>query len=155
MTDAQLAKARGLRDRHRFDHVFFVPGLVEEPPMDAGSVDAVISNGVINLVPDKDRVFEAAARTLRPGGRLAVADIVSARPLKERTRCRTDLWAACIAGAVTLEEYVASIEAAGLEVRQVRPNAEYRFVSERAVDAVATYGVVSVSIQAVKPLSRA
>jgi arsenite methyltransferase len=70
----------------------------------------VSSNGVINLVPDKARAFAAAARALRDGGRLAIADIVSARTLKERTRRNTQLWAACIAGAVPLEEYVSAIE---------------------------------------------
>jgi arsenite methyltransferase len=150
MTDAQLAKARALRDRAALHHVSFVEGYVEEPPVEPGSIDAVISNGVINLVPDKELAFRAAAAALRPGGRLAVADIVSARVLKERTRRKTELWAACIAGAVPLEQYVAAIEAAGLTVRAVRVNRDYRFLSERAVGAADWYGVVSVSVQAVK-----
>ena len=83
MTDAQLAKARGLRDRHGLQHVAFIEGLIEEPPADPGSVDVVISNGVVNLAPDKAAVFRAAARALRPGGRIALADIVSERELVE------------------------------------------------------------------------
>jgi SAM-dependent methyltransferase len=79
MTDAQLAKARRLRDGLGLDHVEFVEALIEEPPVQAGSVDVVISNGVVNLAPEKDAVFAAVARALRPGGRLAIADIVSAR----------------------------------------------------------------------------
>jgi arsenite methyltransferase len=150
MTDGQLAKARALRDRDGHRHVSFVQGYVEEPPAEPGSVDAVISNGVVNLVPDKARVFAAAARALREGGRLAIADIVSARVLRERTRRNTQLWAACIAGAVPLEEYTTAIEAAGLRVRKVRVNRDYRFLSERAVGAADWYGVMSVSIQAVK-----
>jgi arsenite methyltransferase len=150
MTGAQLAKARALRDRDGRRQVSFVEGYVEEPPAEAGSFDAVISNGVINLVPDKARAFAAAARALRDGGRLAIADIVSARTLKERTRRNTQLWAACIAGAVPLEEYVSAIEAAGLRTRKVRVNRDYRFLSERAIGAADWYGVVSVSIQAVK-----
>jgi ubiquinone/menaquinone biosynthesis C-methylase UbiE len=106
----KLAKARALRDRDGRRQVSFVKGYVEEPPAEAGCFDAVISNGVINLVPDKARAFAAAARALRDGGRLAIADIVSARTLKERTRRNMQLWAACIAGAVPLEEYVSAIE---------------------------------------------
>ena len=88
MTDAQLAKARRLRDGLGLRHVAFVEGLIEEPPAEPGSVDVVISNGVINLAPDKAAVFRAVARALRPGGRLALADIVSARELIERTRAQ-------------------------------------------------------------------
>ena len=102
-------------------------------------------------MPDKDRVFRAAAAALRPGGRLAIADIVSARPLKDRTRSTVQLWAACIAGAVPCDDYLAAIEAAGLTVTTVRVNDGYRFASERAVAAADRYGVTSISLQAVKP----
>jgi arsenite methyltransferase len=109
----------------------------------------VISNGVINPSVVKNRVFAEAARVLRPGGRLAVADIVSGRPLKERTRRNVDLWAACIAGAIPRGVYVAAIAAAGFELRDVVRN-DYRFVSERALDACSTYEVQSVSVLAVR-----
>ena len=120
MTDAQLAKARRLRDALGLEHVEFVEGLIEDPPVEPGSVDVVISNGVVNLAPDKDAVFRAAARALRPGGRLAIADIVSERELIERTRRNVALWAACIAGAVPHDDYLGAIEAAGLQVGLVR-----------------------------------
>ena len=80
--------------------VEFVEAHIEELPFDNSSFDAVLSNGVINLSPAKHRVFAEAARVLRPGGRLAIADIVSGRALKERTRRNVELWAACIAGAI-------------------------------------------------------
>ena len=152
MTDAQLAKARRLRDGLGLEHVAFVEGLIEEPPVRAGSVDVVISNGVINLAPDKDAVFRAAARALRPGGRLAIADIVSERELIERTRRNVALWAACIAGAVPHEDYLGAIEAAGLRVETVRANADYRFLSPRAQAAADKYGVTSVTVLATKPI---
>jgi SAM-dependent methyltransferase len=147
MTDAQLAKAR----RWAPPHVEFVEGLIEAPPVDSESVDVVISNGVINLAPDKQAVFDAAAWALRPGGRLAIADIVSELTLAERTRSNTSLWAACVAGAVPLSRYLEAIELAGLRVQTVRANAAYRFLSPRALAAVERYGVSSVSILAVKP----
>jgi SAM-dependent methyltransferase len=150
MTDAQLAKARRLRDGLGLHHVRFVEGLIEAPPVDSGSVDVVISNGVVNLAPDKDAVFGAAARALRPGGRLAIADIVSARELIERTRRNVALWAACIAGAVPQEDYLGAIEAAGLRVETVRDN-RYRFLSPRALAAADKYGVTSVTVLATKP----
>ncbi len=152
MTDAQLAKARRLRDGLGADHIRFVEGLIEDPPVEAGSVDVVISNGVVNLVPDKDAVFQAVARALRPGGRLAIADIVSARELIERTRRNVALWAACIAGAATHDNYLGAIERAGLRVEAVRANA-YSFLSPRARAAAEKYGVTSVTVLATKPIA--
>jgi arsenite methyltransferase len=151
MTDAQLAKARRLRDAAGLHHVEFIEGLIEAPPVEDASVDVVISNGVINLAVDKAGVFRAAARALKPGGRLAIADIVSERELVERTRRNVALWAACIAGAATQETYLGAIEAAGLRIEAVRPNPAYRFLSERAQSAVARYGVTSVSVLASRP----
>jgi arsenite methyltransferase len=151
MTDAQLDKARALRDGLGLEHVDFVEGLIEDPPVEPGSVDVVISNGVVNLAPDKDAVFDAVARALRPGGRLALADIVSARELIERTRRNVALWAACIAGAVPHDQYLGAIEAAGLHVETVRSNSAYRFLSPRARAAADKYGVTSVTVLATKP----
>lgn len=149
MTDAQLVKAAGVRDRHGFRQVEFVEARIEELPFEDCSFDAVISNGVINLSPHKGRVFAEAARVLRPGGRLAISDIVSGRPLKERTRRNVELWAACIAGAIPRSAYLGALAAHGLEVRELRRN-DYRFLSERALEACSTYEVESVSLVATK-----
>jgi arsenite methyltransferase len=149
ITDAQLDKAARLRDREGLSQVEFVESHIEELPFDDASFDAVLSNGVINLSPVKGRVFAEAARVLRPGGRLAIADIVSGRALKERTRRNVELWAACIAGAIPRDDYLKAIEAAGFRVDQVRRN-DYRFISERALDACSTYEVESISLEAVK-----
>jgi arsenite methyltransferase len=149
ITAEQLDKAARLRDRAGFSQVEFVEAHIEELPFADASFDAVISNGVINLSPAKHRVFAEAARVLRPGGRLAIADIVSGRALKERTRRNVELWAACVAGAVPRGTYLDAVEAQGLEVDEVRKN-DYRFISERAVDACSTYEVESISLVATK-----
>jgi arsenite methyltransferase len=149
ITDEQLAKAARLRDRDGFSQVELVEAHIEELPFPDASFDAVLSNGVINLSPVKGRVFEEAARVLRPGGRLAIADIVSGRALKERTRRNVELWAACIAGAIPRSKYLDAIEAQGLQVEEVRRN-DYRFISERALDACSTYEVESISLLARK-----
>ncbi len=146
ITDEQLAKAARLRDRDGFSQVELVEAHIEELPFEDASFDVVLSNGVINLSPVKGRVFAEAARVLRPGGRFAIADIVSGRALKERTRRNVDLWAACIAGAIPRKTYLDAIEAEGLEIRDVRKN-DYRFVSERALDACSTYEVESISLR--------
>lgn len=151
MTYAQLVKAFRLADAHGFGNVSLVQSRLESTPLEDESADAVISNGVINLCPDKSRAFAEAARLLRPGGRLAIADIVSGRELAERTRRNTDLWAACIAGAIPEAHYLAGLEAAGLRVQTVRENRAYRFISERALEACAKYEVMSVSVLARKP----
>ena len=113
-THEQVDKATRLRDRDGFAQAGFVEARIDALPFEDGTFDAVISNGVINLSVAKNQVFAEAARVLRPGGRLALADIVSGKPLKERTRRNIELWAACIAGAIPRASYIEAIEAAGL-----------------------------------------
>jgi arsenite methyltransferase len=148
-TDEQAEKANRLRRQGRFAAVEFVEGAIEELPFPAETFDVVISNGVINLSLRKDRVFAEVTRVLRRGGRFAVADIVSGKPLKERTRRNVDLWAACVAGAIPRASYVEAIEAAGMSVREAHEN-DYEFVSDRALEACGTYEIESVSMLAVK-----
>jgi arsenite methyltransferase len=146
-TAEQLAKARRLAGDAGVDHVEFREGRIENLPVDDASVDCVISNGVINLSPDKGRVFHEAARVLRPGGRLAIADIVSETPFTDSIVRDTDLWASCIAGAAHREAYLTAIAAAGFTVESMTRN-PYEFISARARDASAQYGVISVSLLA-------
>jgi arsenite methyltransferase len=146
-TDAQVATATRLAGEHGIANVRFVEASIDHLPFDTGSFDVVISNGVVNLSPVKQRVFSEAARVLRPSGRLAIADIVSATPLKEATRRNTELWAACIAGAIPISAYLDSLAASGFVITARRRN-DYRFLSSRARTACSTYGVESTSIAA-------
>jgi arsenite methyltransferase len=148
-TVEQLDKAQLLANEAGFDQIEFREGRIERLPADDASFDCVISNGVINLSPEKERVFAEAARVLRPGGRLAIADIVSEQQLKESIVCDADLWASCIGGAAQEDAYRQAIEAAGLRIEDLHEN-PYEFISERAKDASGKYGVKSVSLLAVK-----
>jgi arsenite methyltransferase len=148
-TPEQLEKARGLAARYGVSGVEFREGRIEDLPVDDSSVDCVISNGVINLCPDKEAVFAEAARVLKPGGRLAIADIITEQPLTEAIVCNADLWASCIGGAAQQEVYLQAIEAAGFTVTQLRVNA-YEFISDQARNASAKYGVKSISLLATK-----
>jgi arsenite methyltransferase len=150
MTDAQLTKARRLAAQHGFANVDFADAHIEQLSLADASADVVISNGVINLSPDKPAVFAEAARVLRPGGRLALADIVTSTQLPLGVTCDAALWAACIGGAMQRDDYRDAIEAAGFELDDLKENHEYRFVSERAENATRKYGVKSISLVAVK-----
>lgn len=150
MTDEQLAKATHLAKERGFANVTYKKGYIEETGIEAESVDCVISNGVINLAPDKGRVFGEAARVLRRGGRLAISDIVTDTALPDTVVCNADLWAACIGGAAQRDAYRRAIEDAGLEVRTLEDNPEYRFISDSALGATKKFGVKSVSLLAVK-----
>jgi SAM-dependent methyltransferase len=103
MTAQQLEKARTLRDDARMEHVSFEHGYIEDLPFDEGTFDVVISNGVINLSPDKSQVFEEAYRVLAPGGRLALSDIISEEVMPESIKNDEDLWAACIGGVEQID----------------------------------------------------
>jgi arsenite methyltransferase len=150
MTREQLAKAERLRRDAADLNVRFEEGHIERLPYPDETFDLVISNGVINLAPDKRRVFEEAARVLRPGGRLAIADIVSELPLSDQIVCNADLWAACIGGAAQQDDYQQAVEAAGCPIELVKRN-PYGFRSGSARGASQAYGVHSLSLLARKP----
>jgi arsenite methyltransferase len=150
MTDAQRAKAEGLRQRKGVRNVTYVRGYIDAAPFEDGSFDVVISNGVINLAVDKPQVFREIARLLRPAGKLALADIVTDVQLPESITCNTTLWAACIGGAWQAGRYKEAIEAAGLRIVAEQVNDEYRFLSDNAQGATQKFGVRSVSLRADK-----
>jgi SAM-dependent methyltransferase len=151
MTDEQLDKARRLAARDGFSAVRFEKGYIEKAPIESGSVDVVISNGVINLCADKASVFREVARVLKPGGRMAMSDIVTEKPLTEAIICDVNLWASCIGGASQQDDYQGVIEAAGLRIEVRRDNPEYYFISDSAQGATETFGVKSVSVLATRP----
>lgn len=151
MTDEQLQKASRLAKATGIDQAAFVKGYIESAPLGDATADAIISNGVINLATDKEKVFREAARLLRPGGRLALSDIVTEIQLPEGIVCNSTLWAACIGGAAQQDYYRGAIEAAGLTVVHVEDNPEYAFISDNAKGASRKYGVKSVSLLATRP----
>lgn len=153
MTDEQLQKAEKLRDQHGFANVSFQKGYIEELPFEDSSFDVVISNGVINLCPDKSKVFKEIGRVLKPSGRLAIADIVSEKNLPENVVCDATLWASCIGGASQEDEYSTAIKAGGLNTVAVTTNENYAFISSSAQSASKKYGVKSVTLLAEKKIN--
>src|SRR5437899_1607429 len=105
----------------------------------------------MSIQPEQSAPFSEAARVLTSGGRLAIADIVSDRPLAEAITCNAELWAACVGGAAQVDDYHATIERAGLRIETVRDNTAYAFLSGSARGATETYGIKSVSLLAIKP----
>jgi SAM-dependent methyltransferase len=113
MTSAMIEKARANKTKLGADNVEFRLGEIEHLPVPDGSVDVIISNCVINLSTDKPQVFREAYRALRPGGKLAVSDMVTDGQLPETIKSSLSAWAGCVAGALDVQDYVAGIEAAG------------------------------------------
>jgi arsenite methyltransferase len=121
MTAAMLEKARSNQRKMGFKNVEFRLGEIEHLPVADGTVDVIISNCVVNLSPDKPQVFREAYRVLKPGGRLALSDIVTDGPLPQEIKDSLSAWAGCVAGALDLKEYVADLEAAGFTQVDVTP----------------------------------
>ncbi|MCX8024952.1 MAG: arsenite methyltransferase [Thermanaerothrix sp.] len=124
MTPAMVRRARRAAARLGLRQVEFRHGYLEHLPVDDASVDVVISNCVINLVPDKNRVFAEMFRVLRPGGRLALADVVSKGPLPAELQADPHAWNACLAGALDVEAYRRGLEAVGFIEVMVVPAGE-------------------------------
>ncbi len=121
MTPEMIERARANREKMGAGNVEFRLGEIEHLPVADDIADVVISNCVINLSPDKPQVFREAFRVLRPGGRLAVSDMVSGGPLPDEIKQSLSAWTGCIAGALEVRDYVSAIEAAGFERVDVVP----------------------------------
>ena len=113
MTPEMIERAQSSAKRLNLSNVEFRQGYLEELPVEAGTVDVIISNCVINLSPDKSKVFAEAFRVLKPGGRLAVSDIVTDGPLPDAIKKSLSAWAGCVAGAVEAEEYIGMMKSVG------------------------------------------
>jgi SAM-dependent methyltransferase len=131
MTDEMLALARENQRKAGVGNVEFLKGEIEQIPLPAGSVDVIISNCVINLSADKDRVFAEAFRVLKPGGRLAVSDVVVRGPIPAEIRRSIELWIGCVAGALEEREYRDKLVAAGFEGVELEPTRVYRVEDAR------------------------
>jgi len=164
MTDEMLALARENQRKAGVENVEFLKGEIEQIPLPDNSVDVVISNCVINLSGDKDRVLREAFRVLKPGGRFAVSDVVTRGAVPEDVRQNMLLWVGCIAGALDDYQYVAKLTKAGFEGVSIEPTRVYNIEDARAflggqgvdVDAIAPQvegKFMSAFIRAVKPAS--
>ena len=125
MTDEMLALAQQNKAKANVTNAEFLRGTIESVPLPAASVDVIISNCVINLSTDKDQVLREAFRVLRPGGRLAVSDIVIRRELPETVKKSMNLWTGCVAGALLESEYVDKLRKAGFTDIEVEPTRIY------------------------------
>jgi SAM-dependent methyltransferase len=144
MTDEMLALARENQRKAGVENVEFLKGEIEQIPLPGASVDVIISNCVINLSADKDRVLAEAFRVLRPGGRLAVSDIVVRGEVPAEIRRSVELWMGCVAGALEDEEYRAKLGKAGFEAIEVEPTRVYRV--EDARELLARSGIDAAAI---------
>ena len=131
MTDEMLALARENQKKAGVENVQFLKGTIEEIPLPDNSVDVIISNCVINLSGDKDRVLREAFRVLKPNGRLAVSDVVIRGEVPAAVRRSMELWVGCIAGAMQETEYRQKLQAAGFESVDVEPTRVYQVEEAR------------------------
>src|SRR5580693_1915191 len=121
MTDEMLALANENKRKAGLDNVEFLKGEIEQIPLPANSVDVIISNCVINLSADKDKVFREAFRVLKPGGRLAVSDVVVRGDVPPEVQRSMELWVGCIAGAMEEYDYIAKLARAGFDEIDFEP----------------------------------
>jgi ubiquinone/menaquinone biosynthesis C-methylase UbiE len=132
MTDEMLALAEANKAKSGVTNVEFLKGEIENIPLPNASVDVIISNCVINLSGDKDRVLKEAFRVLKPGGRFAVSDVVVRGRVPDALRKRMDLWVGCVAGALEEHQYVAKLARAGFDDIELETTRVYSFEDARA-----------------------
>jgi arsenite methyltransferase len=166
MTDEMLALANQNKRKSGAENVEFLKGEIEHIPLPDNTVDVIISNCVINLAADKDRVLREAFRVLKPGGRFAVSDVVTHGEIPAEIRQSVLLWVGCIAGALEENEYRAKLFAAGFDRIEIEPTRIYRIEDAREflsgqnidVDAIAPQvdgKFMSAFVRAVKPQRKA
>ena len=144
MTDEMLQRARANKVKLGITNAEFWKGEIEDMPVESGSIDRIISNCVINLVPDKRKAFSEMYRVLKPGGKFTVSDIVSIGDIPDETRRNMELWAGCIAGAVDKEEYVKIVREAGFTNLVISAEKPYNLGGN------ASFGLASITLTATK-----
>jgi arsenite methyltransferase len=147
ITGEMVDKAKSIARDHGYHNVEFRLGEIENLPVEDESVDAIISNCVINLSPDKSRVFRETYRALKPGGRLTVSDIVSEGALPDKIKSDSNAWACCIGGALEQQEYLEKIKKAGFEDVQVLSSKEFYIEGE---ESQALAKLLSITVKAYK-----
>jgi SAM-dependent methyltransferase len=150
MTPEMVAKARKNARAGGYANVDFRLGEIEHLPVADRSVDVIISNCVINLALDKRQVYREAFRALKPGGRLAISDVVATRPISPAERANTALWSSCSSGALEVSELRSILESSGFEDIRVEPRSVG--VTPSSLEGQASLGVVSADIRAIRPL---
>ena len=154
MTTEMISKARANAEKSGYRNVEFRLGEIENLPVADGTVDVIISNCVINLSPDKPRVFAEAFRALKPGGRLAISDVVAFAELPDNIRQDLALYTGCVAGASPISEVEGMLHKAGFEKILVAPKDESKtFIRDWAPGLAITDYIVSASIEAKKPVA--
>ena len=154
MTPEMISKARANAEKGGYRNVEFRLGEIENLPVADGTVDVIISNCVINLSPDKSRVFAEAFRVLKPGGRLAISDVVAFAELPEVARRDLALYTGCITGASLLSEVEAMLQASGFREIQVTPKNESKsFIRDWAPGMDISEYLVSATIEGIKPVT--
>ena len=152
MTPEMLQKARENAEKAGMTNVEFRQGEIEKIPMEDNGVDVIMSNCVINLSPEKDKVYQDSFRVLKPGGRLAISDIVATKPLPEAIRKDMNLVSSCIGGAETISNIKAMLKKAGFQKIEIIPNEKSgQMIKKWIPGSKADEYVVSAVIEAVKP----
>ena len=165
MTDEMLELARKNQRKAGIENAEFLKGAIEDVPLPDNSVDVIISNCVINLSGDKDRVLSEAFRVLKPGGRFAVSDVVVRGEVPAAVRSNVELWIGCVAGALEENEYLSKLAKAGFESIEVEPTRVYKvsdareFLERAGIDAEAIAPQVdgkfmSAFVRAMKPAAK-
>lgn len=147
MTEEMVLKAKAAASKYGYKNVEFRLGEIENLPIEDNSIDVIISNCVINLSPDKERVFQEAYRVLKTGGRIMISDLVTEGELPESIRKSFDAWAGCVAGALEKNQYLTTIKRAGFK--------NVKIVSERTFNECCSQAQIkSVQVEAYKRTGR-
>lgn len=144
MTEDMIRKSKSIADKYGYKNVEFRLGDIENIPVESGSVDVIISNCVINLAPDKSKVFKEARRVLKGGGRMYVSDIVVLKELREEQKNDENLLSGCVAGALLKQDYIEKIENAGFKVKVLSEDKEISKIQYKGIP------LESIKIEAIK-----